>query len=300
MVTTPLMPGTTLPITITLSREELYVVMCLLKAKQIPGFGLEWLHSVADGSLPGDIRRTLEVAANSLIARGYVVPVKQQENQELLVLEMPAPIIALVGSCAFSEFAITLSVRHTSESRVFYLHGLHELGVVHSMPYSNIHQFEAVDRRHISDVVDELLELHSQPASLLQRGAVHATTIELVRDLAESGRVEEAINVLVDDGMMLETAQAFAYALPKASTVGTVMLRTHGIGTSNSQAIQMICSIVITPKVCFLLTVNEHSDSINPSVFIQAIASDALREKFATYIPDLNGSGHTLKTMAEI
>lgn len=301
MVTTPSIPGTPQGITITLSREELYVVMRLLKATQLPGFGLEWLHSAADGRLPGDIRRMLEVAANDLIARGYLSPVKQQENPELLVLEMPAPIIALVGSCAFSEYTMALSLRHTSNgSRVFYLHKLHELWVVHSVPYPNMHQFEAVDRWRISNVVDELLQLHSQSPSMLASGTVPATRIELARDLASSGKVEEATDILVCNDLPFETAQALAHALQEASTVGTIMLRTYGVGTSNSHPFQMACSVVITPNVCFLLTINEYSDSTNPEFFVQAIALDALREKFAIYIPDLNGNGHTLKKMAEI
>jgi hypothetical protein len=268
---------------IALNREELYVVMHLLKAEQLPGFALDWLQITKDGNIPGDIRRTLEVATNDLVARGYIGPVKRPVGMEPVVLDMPSPVVALVGACAFSEYTGVLSLRRTPDGpRVIYLHGLRELGVIHSMPYPDVHQFEAVEERRMIEALEELLQLHAQPACELASGAALAADVEQARDLAAGGNVDEAAAILARGGLSVETAQAFARGLQKASIIGTVLM---SVRTTNNQLSQRVWGIVVTPEICFLLG---NSDSTTLTFYVRAIAADTLRDQFATYLSSLH------------
>ena len=95
-------------IAIGLSKEELFIVMRLLKARGIPGFDLSWLKTESDGSIPDEVTHSLEAAANALIARGYMEP-EAVKATKTVKLNMPSPVIAMVGTCAFGIDSILLS-----------------------------------------------------------------------------------------------------------------------------------------------------------------------------------------------
>src|SRR5258708_20402839 len=128
-------------------REEVFVVMRLIKAKQIPGFDLDWLQFTADGTLTSETRQAIEIATNGLIARGYLTEMKPLQGIAPVTFGVPSPVIALVGACAFGSYGIALSQHTPSGTRLLYLHQLQDLGGVHRMPLFNIHQCEATDGR---------------------------------------------------------------------------------------------------------------------------------------------------------
>lgn len=266
----------TLPrrIALSLSREELYVVMRLLKARQIPGFDTAWLNADADGHMPEDVQRMLEVAAYDLIARSYLSKIQLPEADEPLRLTMPSPLIALVGACAFNEFTMFLSLQRTPNGpRMLYLHGLHTLGVVHTMPLSNVHQFEAISNRNgIVNVIDEVLLLADQPVSELHGGTVSAADVELARDAAIAGDIEQAAALLLHDELPTETAYMLAGAMNDASVMGAIIADKR---IADDQVAHMACAVVITPARCFLLTANEAT----PHIFeVQPLSANALRK----------------------
>lgn len=266
----------TLPqrIALSLSREELYVVMRLLKARQIPGFDTSWLHTDSDGHMPEDGQRTLEVAANDLIARGYLSKIQPPEADKPLRLTMPSPLIALVGACAFNEFTMFLSLQRTPNGpHMLYLHGLHTLGVVHTMPLPNVHQFEAVSNRNgIVNVIDEVLLLADQPLPELYNGTVSAANIELARDAATAGDSEQAATLLLRDELPTETAYALAGAMKDASVIGAIIADRR---IADNQIARMACAVVITPARCFLLA----SIEATPHMFeVQPLSANALRK----------------------
>lgn len=266
----------TLPqrIALSLSREELYVVMRLLKARKIPGFDTGWLHTDANGHIPEDVQRALEVAANDLIARGYLSKIQLPEADEPLRLTMPSPLIALVGACAFNEFTMFLSLQRTPDGpRMLYLHGLHTLGVVHTMPLPNVHQFEAVSNRNgIVNVIDEVLLLADQPVPELDSGTVSAANVELAQDAAIAGDIEQAAALLLRGELPTETAYALSKAMKDASVMGAIIASKRIV---DNQVAHMACAVVITPALCFLLTANE----VTPHIFeVQPLSANALRK----------------------
>lgn len=261
-------------IALSLSREELYVVMRLLKARQIPGFDTAWLQADADGHIPEDVQRALEVAANDLIARGYLSKIQLPEADEPLRLTMPSPLIALVGDCAFNEFTMFLSLQRTPEGpRMLYLHGLHTLGVVHTMPLPNVHQFEAVSNRNgIVNVIDEVLLLADQPVPELHGGTVFAANVELARGAATAGDIEQAAALLLRDELPTETAYMLAGAMKDASVMGAIIADKR---IADNQVAHMACAVVLTSALCFLLTTNEAT----PHIFeVQPLSANALRK----------------------
>src|SRR5579859_6298268 len=97
------------PLAVALSREELYVVMRLLKATSIPGFDLGWLKTTPGEPMADEMRQALEVAAKALIARGYLTPLPGSPGTEAVTLGMPALVISLVGACTFGIDSILLN-----------------------------------------------------------------------------------------------------------------------------------------------------------------------------------------------
>ena len=264
-------------IALSLSREELYVVMRLLKARQIPGFDTSWLHTDTDEHMPKDVRLSLEVAANDLIARGYLSKIQLPTDAEPLQLTMPSPLIALVGACAFSEFTMFLSLQRTPDGpRMLYLHGLRALGVVHTMPLPNVHQFEAVPNRNgIVDIIDEVLHLADQPAPELRGGTISSANVEPARDAATAGDVEQAATLLQRDGLPAETAYTLAAAMKDASVMGAIISSKRA---ADNQVAPMACAVVVTPALCFLLTGSEAT----PQMFeLQPLSAYALRKLLA-------------------
>src|SRR5579875_1386504 len=106
-------------VTLALTREELYLIMRILQAPKLPGFDLGWLHATPEGQLPPETVHALEGATNALIARGFLQlseePPTSETQQRHIKLTVPAPILALVGACAFAENTLIVPLRAANE-----------------------------------------------------------------------------------------------------------------------------------------------------------------------------------------
>ncbi len=203
--------------------------MRLIKAKQLPGFSLEWLNIAVDGSISDEVQQTLAAAANGLVARGYLSPAKKPSGSEPLTVSMPSPLIALVGAAAFSDYTILLSLQHTPDGPLMlYLHGFLELGVIHSTPFPGIHQFEAVEgQANMVRVMNDVLHLRSQLSSKLPAGDVPVTAMESARGTIARGEMNQAQDLLLNAGLAAETANALAKAMVNASVMGAVIISSR-------------------------------------------------------------------------
>jgi len=266
-------------IAISLSREELYVVMRLLKATQLPGFDLSWLNAAADGTVPDDVRHALEVATNALVARGYLTP-QEPTAEEPLKVNMPSPVIALVGTCAFGIDSILLSLHTADGPRLMYLHELRELAVAHTMPVPDIHQFEAIEgRAGMLHVIEEMLDLRSQTATTLPAGKVPAVDVQAARDAALAGKMEEAVELLVRGGLPAITAEALCRAMKESTALGAISIGKRDAG---GQPQDVTLALVISPTLCFALA----DADVHPAAFhVQPTSAEALKQWIASSLP---------------
>ncbi|HVB23296.1 MAG TPA: hypothetical protein VNG51_15245 [Ktedonobacteraceae bacterium] len=269
-------------IDISLSREELYVVMRLLKAQALPGFDLSWLKRGLDGLVSDDIRQELEVATNALIARGYITDVKPSSETSPLTMSMPSPLIALVGTCAFANYNVLLALHTKQGQRQMYLHQLREPGVVHTMPLPDIHQFEAVDgRTGILRVIDATLGLHKQTSLVLPAGKALVVDVQAARDAALAGRVDEAEGLLLRGGLPTVTAQVLSRAMKAATALGAIsIIKRNEDGEPQATTL----ALVITPTMCFTLA--DDAPGTHPATFlVQPVSAEALQRWITDTLP---------------
>lgn len=275
-------PSTSTPqqVTISLSREELYVVMHLIKATRLPGFDLAWLEIMPDGKLSDEARRMLEVATNALIARGYLAQVKEATDTRSIALGMPSPVVALVGACAFADYSILLAIRTHKGHQQAYVHELSGMGAIHTMPLPNIHQFEAVeDRAVMLTILENILSLHTQPEPSLLDGKVFTVNVQAARDAAIAGQADEAVGLLARGGLPIETAQALGKAMQESVVQGAITIASRDAKGQHHEA---TIAIVITPEICFMLTdIGSH-----PATFhVRPLSAKDLRQWIVSKLP---------------
>lgn len=268
-------------IAIALSREELFIVMRLLKAKVMPGFDLSWLKITDDGTAPDDVMSSLEAAANALIARGYLTP-DTSAIASVTKMDIPSPIIALVGACIFGIDSILLSLHKPDGTKLIYLHELRELGVVHTMPLPDIHQFEAVDGRGgILRVIDATLGLHKQTSLVLPAGKALVVDVQAARDAALAGRVDEAEGLLLRGGLPTVTAQVLSRAMKAATALGAISIIKRN---ENGEPQATTLALVITPTMCFTLA--DDAPGTHPATFlVQPVSAEALQRWITDTLP---------------
>ncbi len=268
-------------IAIALSREEVFIVMRLLKAKDIPGFDLSWLNIRDDGTAPDEVMSSLESATNALIARGYLTP-DAAAPEGVTKMDMPSPVIALVGACAFGVDSILLSLHKPDGPKVIYLHELRELGVVHTMPFPDIHRFEAVEGRPgVLRVIEETLGLRTQPALVLPAQRALVVDVQAARDAALAGRVDEAEGFLLRSGLSSTTAQVLSKAMKAATALGAISIIKRD---ADGQPHATTLALVITPTMCFTLA--DDAPGTHPARFlVQPVSADALRHWITETLP---------------
>lgn len=132
---------------VTLSREELYVVLRLLKANAMPGFDSSWAPLDASGQPAGEAIASAQMGIDALIARGYlsIIPSSTPDGQPHL--EVPSPVLALVGICAFSPFTARIAAITHGVLREYYIHQLDRLGAIHTSLMPHVHMFTPLDGR---------------------------------------------------------------------------------------------------------------------------------------------------------
>ncbi len=269
-------------VSVVLSREELAVVLRLLGAPGIAGFEQTWLKAAPDGSLPADVRHTLEIATNGLIARGFVTA---QDNiygtgpsgpARDLQLTMPAPLIALVAACAYGNFSVLLAVRDARGRRQAFLHELQGLGVIHTAPQAGLHQFDALNgRTGVLQMVVTILGVERQPAANVPSGTIQAPLLEQVCDKALAGKFQEAGQQLVQAGVPVPTAQQFAGVLREIRAMGAV-----SIASAKSPHSATI-GVATSPQACFMV-IREAPNA--PHLTIQPVAAQDIHNWLSSHI----------------
>lgn len=236
---------------IALSREELYLIMRLLKAKHLPGYDLAWLQARKDDTLPKEVNRALEAATTALMARGYLVPGSRPAEGEKIQVNVPSPVLALVGACAFGEYSIFLMLHGEQARKQIYLHEYRGLGVAHTLPLVDVHLFEALaGRAGVLALIERTLGLHEQRKAPLPEGKAAASAVEIARDQALAGERTQANETLTEAGVPPRTAGALVDAIQVATALGSITIARRP--ESQERKVGSL-ALVVTPDTCFML-----------------------------------------------
>lgn len=265
-------PSPTQPIGLALSREELYVIMRLLNASELPGFDLSWLTIAPVGTVTNDTRRVLEAATNALIARGYLAPGGLEITPPVKVV-LPAPVISLVGTCAFGRRWIILSASKSAGPVEVHIHQLKALTVARTEPLPGIHRFEVISGQDaLLRLVNDALSLQAQTAPVpgIPNGRVRAEAVARA-PLVENGKAEEAAALLIHGGLPAHTARALAQAMKDAVSIGGICIVSR---SANQQTQSTVLRVVTTARHCFTIGGGRSQDDL----LVQATSAEAVRQ----------------------
>ena len=185
---------------VTLSREELFVMLRLIKAPAMPGFDTAWARVDAAGEPVGEALEAVRVGTDALIARGYLTILPPTTAGARPHLEAPAPVVALVGVCARSPFVVRVAGFAGGVYQEFFIGQLGPLGALHSTPLPNVHLFMPFKgRAGVLKAVVTLLGVDGAQASGGQLGVASFDGIQ------RAFQAEQARNA---EGMRLAVRQA--------------------------------------------------------------------------------------------
>lgn len=249
-------------VSITLSGDEVYVLLRLLHGKTMPDLDLSPFQLDANGIPSEAARRILAGATNSLIARGVieqeVLSRARSDAPQVngatpgLVFKLPADAVALVGACAFGEYTLRLTLLSSAGMVNVYLHELRHVGVVHTTPVADIHKFTGLrGRQGVLRAVGKLLGLDAQPAAAVAPFSVRATALYAARDAAIAGRREDAVALLLEAGAPTPSATELAGAMADPCGLGAAGIGFH---TPDGTPRERQFAFVIGKRTCFLLT----------------------------------------------
>jgi hypothetical protein len=263
-------------VSVVLSREELAVILRLLGSTEMLGYENSWLQTSPDGSLPADTRRVLEVAANGLIARGYLTAAENTYPPQDLQITMPAPLIAIVAACVFGEYSVFLAVRDAKEHRQAFFHELQGLAVAHTLPRPGLHQFDALNGREgVLRMVMAILGIDNQQSLQLPPFAASADILEQANDKALKGHAQEAEQQLIQSGMPVPIAQQLTTTIRDAVALGAIT------ATGPKSPSSVTVGVAASKAACFLLTRDSPQET---QLTIKSVAAQTIRDWLTTHI----------------
>jgi hypothetical protein len=173
---------------VALSREELYAILRLIKAPSLPGFDTSWARMGADGEPTTETREALRMGTDALIARGYLTLAPPPHPNEEPHLEVPAPVVALVGACAFSDFSVRFAGVADGVFQQFYIHQLAALGALHTTPQPGVHLFMPLaGRKGLLTAIATLVGVDVAVASGGQLGVIALDAMRQAVNVARTG-----------------------------------------------------------------------------------------------------------------
>lgn len=249
------------PLCITLGMEEVYVLLRLLHGQEMPGLDLTPFDLDAQGIPSESARHALAAATNSLIAHGIAEPVnlrraaandsQAQTDEPQWKLELPAEVVALLGTCAFGVYTLRVTLLSSNGATDTYLHELERVGVAHTIPLAGVHKFTGLQGREgVLEYLHGLLQVGEQQASTSSPFVVPEVTLYAARDAALAGNTGEAARLLKDAGAVA-IAEEFASAMSHARAIGSAVFAAR---TSNGMQRQHQFAFVTGATTCFIMT----------------------------------------------
>ncbi|GAP15463.1 hypothetical protein LARV_03251 [Longilinea arvoryzae] len=205
---------------LTVSQEELYFLLVLLKARRIPG-----LEGIFEPDATEQERtHLLDAARRALVARGLVT--LQVDGRAT----MDEFALAVVGTCVRPLYSVIMENTGLDRSNGVFWHGIKSLIVEHSIPQEGIHRFRALPAD--SDLVRRFMgasEVHlSEDAGPMEEGLVMQSAFDKARQVCRDAGDEAAGGeVLMQGGLSSQAAEKLAAILAGAENSTTVAFMRH-------------------------------------------------------------------------
>ena len=247
------------PMNVLLSREELLLVLDLLKTKAIWGLDNDPL-----GVLDEAQRQWAVIwASRALRARQLA---QLNEAGELMVHDA---LLTAVGTCAYADKAISITHWQAGEeipSRYFgHIRGKDI--VAHTRPEDVLYLFTLLlSKEELLAQIFDFCEYKDVPTAAFEMSVANKHFAQ-ARELADNGKEEQAVKLLVDNGAERETAVAFVYTLTNSTRVSILQTLKQG----ESDTLQKNNFTIIQNDVYIWLIVS-----------VQETGGDALLIKFVT------------------
>jgi hypothetical protein len=212
------------PINILLSREELLFVLNSLEADFIPGL---------DAEPQGEITVAQELFA--MTVAGRALRARELVRQASGALEIHTALLTMIGVCVYSQNV--LFVYHwptTAETPTRYFGHIRGNDIVaHTRPEDVLHLFSLLPgKEHLVNQVLAVCQYDDVPASPSLEFAAPSDTFAQVRQLAGTGDVQNAVNLLIDNAVAADTAKTFVDTLAHSPRVSIMQaVKQPGDGT---------------------------------------------------------------------
>lgn len=270
MQNSPLVAAPADPLCVTLSMEEVYVLLRLLHGTTMPGLDLAPFELDARGIPSEPARRALAAATNSLIAHGIAEPealnpmtaqrAGANADEPHVKLDLPAEVVALLGACAFGDYTLRLTPLTSTGAIDVYLHELRQVGVAHTIPLAGIHKFTGLHGREgILAYTRTLLGLEEQRALHTTPFMVPQAILYAARDAGIAGRTEEAARLLQGAGASTASAEEMSHAIAHARALGSA---TFGARAPDGARRERQFAFVVGKSACFIMTPGSGPDAM--------------------------------------
>lgn len=266
---------------VTLSRDELYVVLRLIKARNIPGFDVSWAHVDVHGASTPETAAALRAAMDALVARGYVQLLPPSAPGAEPRLELPSPVVALVGACAFSSFTVRFVGIDEGVLQQFYFHQFGALGALHSTPQPGIHLFMPLDgRQGLLTAITTMVGVEGTPAIGDQLGriplAALRTGVRAARDRDTEGMRRALSEAAMSDA---SARQGLVDALTRKPIWGELSI---GIRNVNGAVVERDIFTVASTGVAFMFAPQPEDPA---TLGIYAANADRVRDWVGAQLP---------------
>jgi hypothetical protein len=251
-----------------LSQEQLFVILAYLHANALAGLEEE----LVNGLSAREKTLVMGVAERSLVARGFLVG---DVNHRL---KLSDPVSAVVGPCAFPERStLVRTTRSQGVEETFYFHSARKMHILHTLPFTAIHQFIAVESP--TEFVKAILStLHLPELEELDvpAGMVPARVLIEARDVSSKGKNDQAVTVFTKAGMERSTANRLieAFARPELNATFSSVE-----GAGDGQKVEGF-SILQGQNSLWLLTPDQNVDQIR----INSLSTRAVIERIRSII----------------
>lgn len=205
---------------LTVSQEELYFLLVLLKARRIPG--MEGIFE-PDAS---ERERTnlLDAARRALVARGLIsLQVDGRATMDEFAL-------AVIGTCVRPVYSILMENTALDRSSGVFWHAIQSLIVEHSLPQEGIHRFRALPAD--TDLVHRMMgaseaKLHEESGPVQESVLMQATFDKARQVCRDEGDETAGREVLAQGGLPGPAAEKLAAVLASAENSTTVAFVRH-------------------------------------------------------------------------
>jgi hypothetical protein len=206
------------PLSVTLSLEEVALLVRLFGAKTMPGMGTEPLAGIP----PDQVNFLLSSADRSLRARRII---SLSEDGKITIERF---ILALLGPCIAPEFSVvSLCAKQGGAADMVYFHAAQMMTVEHVISGPGLHTFAALkDRQMLFNRLISFVSLDGQPLRSAPTGQLTAETTEAAMKSIVKG-ASAVLAVLKAGGADNGFAQAFSNDLAKLDVAASVTAIQH-------------------------------------------------------------------------